>query len=342
MGEVGNAVDRNESISTLWEEVWRQPWAMQVRLVMGDALQESGDAHGELIAVQLALERLPDDDDAGGDTRELRDALEVRQTQLLKQLRARLLGKHEGHVTWRAGFIDTATVHDVARLSTLIECRAAWVIRSLRFMGNLDDFRDVIRRIDDGRAATLEEFRLGDRGEYFGCERAFKVQPLFDALPRLRHLELWCSRPDFTDVQALRLESLLIDPMLGGGAVLSSLGNANCPSLKSLTIALDDRASELPKPFLEAKGLGAIESLKLDGPFEPEAVKQVLESRVAARVTRLTVHLPDWLRWSPGDASWGDSLNRLERLDVVAPSLSAQMARQLERTHPKLKVRHSG
>ncbi len=342
MGEVSGAVDRKESISTLWEEVWRQPWAMQVRLVMGDALQESGDAHGELIAVQLALERLPDDDDAGGDTRGLRDALEVRQTQLLKQLRARLLGNHEGHVTWRAGFIDTATVHDVGRLSTLIECRAAWVIRSLRFIGSLDDFRDVIRRIDDGRAATLEEFRLGDRGEYFGCERVFKLQPLFDALPRLRHIELWCSRPDFTDVRALRLESLLIDPMGDGGAVLSSLGDANCPSLKSLTIALDDSASALPVPFLEAKGLGPIEHVKLDGPFEPEAVKQLLESRVASKVTRLTVHLPDWLRWSAHDLRWGAALDRLEQLDLIAPSLSAQAARQLERTHPRLKVRHSG
>ena len=159
------------------------------------------------------------------------------------------------------------------------------MIRCLRFVGDADDFRDVIRRIDDGRAATLEEFRLGERGEHFGCERGVRVQSLFDALPRLRHLELWRSRPDFTDVQALRLERLLVDPIWGGAAVLASLGRANCPALKSLTIALDDSATGLPRPFLDAQGLGSIERVTLDAAASGSA--QPIENPLSFRAAQI-------------------------------------------------------
>ena len=123
--------------------------------------------------------------------------------------------------------------------------------------------------------------------------------------------------------------------------MLDGLGRANCPALKSLTIALDDTSTGLPQPFLEAKGLGPIERVKLDGPFEPDAVRQLLESRVAAKVKHLTVHLPNWLRWSAADLRFGDCLDKLEGLELVAPALTAPGARQLEACHSKLRVRHS-
>ncbi len=340
MGEVGDSVGPRSSVDQLWEEVWRQPWAMQVRLVLGDALQEAGDAHGELIAVQLALERLPDDDDEGGDSREARDALEARQAQLLLRLKSRLVGRHSlEHLVWRAGFIDSATVHDVSELSSLLEARAAWAIRDLRFLGVLDDFRDLLRRLEDGRAAPLESLRLGDRGEMLGCERAFRVKALFEALPRLRHLELWSASPDFTGVTALRLEHLTVDPSFDEARVLSSLGHAHCPALKSLTLSLVDSDVGLPPALLSSKTLGPIEALTLDGPFEPEAVQRVLTSALGRRVKKLRVRVPTWLRW-PGSVDWGASLERVEAFEVLAPHWSAKAARALEASHAKLRVRH--
>ena len=96
MGEVRVEVSQKRFTEALWQEVWRQPWSMQVRSVLGDALLEAGDLHGELIHVQLALERLPDDDDESeaGDLREVRAALMAREQQLLKCLRPLLLARN--------------------------------------------------------------------------------------------------------------------------------------------------------------------------------------------------------------------------------------------------------
>lgn len=342
MGGVEKVIDPHGSVEQLWQEAWREPWAMQVRLVLGDALQLAGDAHGELIAVQLALERLPDDDDTSNNTHELRDALVQRQEQLLKRLKVQLLGRHDpGELTWRAGFIDSAVVHDLSGLSSLIECRGAWLLRCLKYRGFIDDFRDLIRRLDDGRATPLEELRVGSRGESLGCGRRFRIKPLFDALPRLRHLELWSASPDFEASIALRLEHLTIAPALEVSAVLESLGRARCPALKTLAIALIDDELKWPRALLDSSTLGPIERLRLDGPFEPQAVRQLMRSRLAAQVTQLSIRLPSWLRW-PAQFEWGDALDKIYQLELVAPHFSATVGRQLERGHSKIRVRQVG
>ena len=340
MGVVGDSVSQRGSIDRLWEEVWRQPWAMQVRLVLADALQEAGDAHGELIAVQLALERLPDDDDQGGDRREVRDALELRQQQLMARLKTRLLGRHPpDSLEWRAGFIDSAIVHDLSELSSLLDARAAWALRSLQYLGVLDDFRDLVRRLDDGRAAPLEELRVGDRGELLACERRFRVQPLLEALPRLRHLELWSASPDFTGATALRLEHLTVDPSFDEAAVLSSLGHAHCPALTTLTISLVDSGVELPPALLYSKSLGPLRQVNLDGPLEPEAVRELLESPLARHLHGLLVRVPTWQRWPGEPFECGSWPSRLSKLEIIAPHWSTATARALEGADPRVRVR---
>jgi hypothetical protein len=244
-------------------------------------------------------------------------------------------------MVWRAGFIDSARASDLAQLSALVECRAAWVIRELEYLGDLDDFRDLIRRFDDGRATTLETLRFGSRGEFLGCARVFKAKALSEALPRLKHLELWCARPDFRGMNALRLEHLVVDPRSGANEVLMSLGDAKCPALKSLTLALADGPEALPQAFLQTQGLEALEHLTLDGPFETQAVGRLLKARVAAHLKTLTVRLPSWLRWSESDLRVGEAFDRLERVELICAHLSATAARRLERSHPKLKVVHA-
>ncbi len=342
MGEVGREVDPKGSISRLWEAVWRQPWAMQVRLVMGDALQEAGDAHGELMAVQLALERLPDDDDEGEDAREARDALQVRERHLLKQLRSRLLGRFQPQsATWRAGFLDEVTVHDLSALTALVDCRAAWVLRSLTYMAGLDDFHDLVRRLGDGRGATLEVLKVGGRGACLGCDRRFRAATLFEVMPRLRRLELWSQAPDFHGAIGLRLEHLIIEPSLHEASVLSSLGAAHCPALKSLTISVVESPNALPPALLNSQTLGPLEQLHLDGAFEPEAVRAVLQSPLGATLKKVSVRLPAWQRWPVGELDWRDALDRLELFELLTPHFSPADARRIERLHPIIRVRHT-
>jgi len=166
------------------------------------------------------------------------------------------------------------------------------------------------------------------------------VKPLFEALPRLRHLELWSAAPDFTGATALRLEHLTVDPCFDEVAVLSSLGRAQCPALKTLTLSLVDSGGELPAALLESTSLGPLTRVNLDGAFEVDAVRRLLESRLAKHVDSVSVRLPSWLRWPNGSLDWGSSLDRLSALEIIAPHWSPATARALERSSSRIRVRH--
>ncbi len=345
MGGLGGvATMRSRSIERLWQEVWRTPWSMQARSVLGDALQEAGNEHGELIAVQLALERLPGDDEAADTSSDdvwlVREALELRQTQLLERLRPALLGRFASKkVTWRAGFIDGATVNDVSDLTALLGCRAAWPLRVLRVLAVIDDMGDVIRRLRPGRGATLEELRLGDRGEHFGCERPFAVQPLLDELPRLRLLELWSSVPQFAKAHARSLEALTVDPLFGASDVLEGLSKLSAPALKSLTISLAETV-EWPPSLLGCEQFHSLQHLGLDGPYDAGAVSAALRSRLARSVTKVTLRLPRWVHWLERDDLSRLDLGAVREVTVIAPHLSRPAAQRIERRCPRFRVVH--
>ena len=94
----------------LLQAVLERPDALEPRTVYADLLQERGDPRGELISVQLMLERL-----ARGDPR--RTPLEEREVVLrapLEQAWRERLPDGIIHLEYRRGFVERATLHAAA------------------------------------------------------------------------------------------------------------------------------------------------------------------------------------------------------------------------------------
>jgi hypothetical protein len=188
--------DANPTIDTLLGQLENDPTD---RAVLADALGQQGDPRGELIALDLSLEREPADG----------DARTKRRTELRRELSPRLF-RHDGvPAEWGIGFIRAVTVWSRDLERTYLNL---WKHPSLRVLSELD----ASQYLPDTVPSTLRTLRL--RSILFADKLAPRalatlarlvklelenVEPFELAHPTLARLELGANDMPALDLAAL-------------------------------------------------------------------------------------------------------------------------------------------
>lgn len=246
--------------------------------VYGDWLVEQGDPLGELVAVQVALEKKPRD-----------RTLIKREEALMEEHRVTWLGNRLAHLQdegevgldWRWGFLHRVVIgrglvegHDgVKAYAEIGKCTAAKFIRELQIGALIKDDRytKIISAIaEQGVPKTLRRLEI-DSSEMSRCDLGNLVR-LYPTVSHVREIALVATEMDLGMEIPLRDTELLeisAYPLLGKH--MKSLSNASCPKLKELKLDFQNREARWLEPVsvtdfalaLDAKGLPALETLRL-------------------------------------------------------------------------------
>lgn len=298
------------SLEQAWAVVLARPEDLDARQVLADAMLEAGDAHGELIELQLARAR--------GDAR--RDDIDAREEELLTTHGAALLGDGELRrrldLRWEAGFVRAVgALGSLESLATLFHAPAGRLVRSLQAADVSAPLTQVAAALGPHAPPTLVELRLA-RSPAVVAPVA-DVAPLLRALPRLERLDVRGLLADFSAVNSAALRMLELGSFVNTEPTLTTLGTARLPALRVLQVVLSDSTPRFPGAFLAAAGFAAVESLALFGYLAPEHLAGLASSPLLARLRRLRL-VPS------AETGWGEELRRLaprylhlERLELA-------------------------
>lgn len=281
-------------------------------LVYADWLQANGNAWGELISVQHALETKPKD-----------KTLRAKEKALLRALP--LLPKDLGTVTWRRGLIDTLHVfnerdwmdeaYDVfATLQPVLELPMADGLRELRtgvirWDHNTEDVPAVLAAAAKRPfASRLERLVLGDVPRNVDMDHHVigDVRAVSKQFPRLKFLKLhsgaasW-SGPhnfEFGPLSLASLETLVIETCSMSTKRLTQVLKSSLPKLETLELwfgssdyGADVKVKHL-KPLLDGAVLPSVTDLGLrNAEFTNELATELPTAAIAKRLVRLDLSM---------------------------------------------------
>lgn len=315
-------------------------------LVYADWLQEQGDPHGELIAVQAAAKSSRD------------PALATRERELFARLRAPLtgpldlvLGEHV-ELEWRFGFITRARlgaaefcdVDGVRAFTALRGLRAARFLRELE-LNLLDpndaDYAGLLTAIRDlGAPSTLRRFTVDVKEAQISWTALGDLSRVYPAFANLEHLYLRVGAIELGAIDLPKLRSLEIVTGSLSQANVASVSEARWPELKKLVLYFGDPSyggdctvDDLDA-ILSGEAIPHVNHLALaNAIFADDIARALGHAKVVSQLR--------WLDLSKGAMSdeGGEALlanqaalQRPARIDVRQNFLSEEMCEELRRT----------
>lgn len=232
--------ERTASNEALLEEILAQPGDDSARLVYADWLAEQNDPRGELINVQVELERTKDAD------RFLE--LEARQIALLSAHGAAWVGPLAAEalqVEFRRGFVEKVTVLDAGALEPLAELFAREPVRELTFAS--------VSGLDVPRLAAAHWLERLDALALRAGQREVGLGPdEVGALLESRHLR---------GLSTLALRGHRLADV--GALVLAANVPWALPHLKALFVERDEVSEVGAQGLASTKWVGGLETLSL-------------------------------------------------------------------------------
>ncbi|MFZ5442733.1 MAG: hypothetical protein ACOZQL_22175 [Myxococcota bacterium] len=308
-------------LDAAWSALLASPDDDAALRVLGDALLDAGDPHGELIQLQLA----PDVD------RELVDRHVATHA-------ARLLGDERRLLAWSLsfarGFVFAAgPLIEPAELDALLGLPIAKLLRRLR----LEEVSpQLVERLLAHAPAALEELWLVGAASTRqpGAESTGQpIAPLLATLPHLETLLLQGLRPDFTDARSARLELLFLDAQAG----VRGLESARLEALRELTVTLPFRQLELPLALLAGEVTPKLRHLSVGGALWPTQLQELAGSALLRQLEVLTLSVGPETGWYPVLLQNPERFAHLQRIhlrrDRHHPDWVATLKELLPRVH---------
>jgi hypothetical protein len=269
-------------LAAAWAAVLAAPDDDAALGVLGDALLDAGDPHGELIQLQ----------------RSARPARELVDRHVATHAVA-LLGDEARLISWAPtfalGFLFAAgPLADAAELDALLGLPVGRLVRRLR----LEQLTPaMLERLEARAPVALEELWLSGSATIRGGDRpqALTLGPLLARLPRLATLLVQAERPDFTGAQSASLRSLFVDLQAGA----EGLETARFEQLGELTLTLPFRQLELPPPILSGALAPALRQLAIGGALWPSQLQALAASQVLRGLEALTLTVEPGTGWYP-------------------------------------------
>jgi hypothetical protein len=283
-------------------ELEANPDNAELLAIAGDQLMAQGDARGELITVQLALAKAsrrlpsrdrssdPEDDDAEAELDErdaaaMTDQLARRFEELSMQLAVGPLDRGDRAI-WGVGFVRRIELREKTA-TRLAELAPLWAHPSMRIVAELQlSFSvvgDAAGMVELARVIrpTLRKLELG----HWADSVIDHLQPMLDALPRLRSFELTGKLR--SRIAHPALESIKLAPYAYRGELANALiaiTGDGLPSLREL--AFEGRA-----PSMGYRGTFGVdrEPVEIEGDDTDAIVQQLVAQGVLARLERLTM-----------------------------------------------------
>ena len=287
-------------------------------LVYGDWLAEAGDARGELVQVQLALERAGGRRGNGKPPRPDTAAAELteRERALLLAHAVEWAGPIATcaavELVWRRGFVDAVLIdHDqlsaeidkAALLTELLTRPAGRLVRSLSSRGfdrcNFDDLPPVLAATRPPLRELIVDLQWSGHIDMHGyAPELGDFGPLWRALPRLEKLTLVGSSHtlELGDIDAPQLRHFEAHTPYGlESGCIESITRARWPALETLEVRrCDDRDDELLRRLCDAVDLPRLQHLGLpEGSFSDAICDRVARSKLLPQLTTLELGVWD-------------------------------------------------
>jgi uncharacterized protein (TIGR02996 family) len=322
-------------------------------LALSGWLLAHGHPAGELIAVQCALEKAPDD-----------ARLKARETQLLKTHRAKLIGPiltkwaKRVELSWRRGFIRHARLA-VGTGMAKTGVRPAQMVHALfqqpwcRALHRLDFDKMMVKRRNDyrgaieavlqtGRHPTIRTFAIGHMPPIVHCSsrsttKVGSLKGLSACLPNLTTLYVRGGGLDFGEMGTFEhLDKLVIDTDHVtqkhledlSGALLIGLNELYIHSGTICQIPVDDLLH-----FFDQSHLRQLRRVRFSGGFSTDRVMDALtRSSIIGGLESLDLH--NGLVGDKGAVALkaaAGQMARLQKLDLTNNSVSSQVKRDLKK-----------
>ena len=223
--------------------LYEQPDSSELFLVYADHLQQQGDPLGELISLHYALSQTTDHDRLVG----LRQAYEQASTRHASLLPKELSQHLE--LTLRFGVVYSAWIHQngtecplgtaTEQLAKLLEAPCSRFLCALRMeLANEDQPDPYVTLAAAAQLETLRQLEVNDqRTTVF--RRGELIDPLWDAAPRLEHLQLRGQCPQAHNLNHANLTKLELTTHTMTGELLECLLEHELPKLKELCLHLN-------------------------------------------------------------------------------------------------------
>jgi len=193
--------------------------------VLGDYLQQQGDPRGEIIALELA-----------GLDREARDR-RAAHPALTPDVPA-------SHMTWRHGFVHTASV-DAAAVATLLahpSCRFL-ITLAIDVLEDSDDLETAVASLADRPRGALRELELSRRPPPQSTARpgatrvdAIELDRLWPAVRSLQRLRVRHDRATFRTIDLPALTALGVELRYHAASAVDAIAAASWPALERLEL----------------------------------------------------------------------------------------------------------
>lgn len=334
--------------------IFADPDAREGYAVYADWLQSQDDPRGELIAVQLAREDRPTDED-----------LIAREAELFVTYRDEWLGSLGGTwpyreltFTWRRGFIHKAVVPtSYQSIDAAVACNELFPLPAARFLRELEvgvavsygageEDTSVLEALRDHPPRVLRKLVLTAFDHQLSWSGVGDVSIANPALQSVEELEIVSGLMALGRIDAPRLRSLRLETGGLRSHVLASIASAKWPELETLIIYLgtqDYGGSCTVKdtwPILEGKNLGGVTTLALcNGTFGDELAARVIHAKILPQLEHL-----DLSKGTMGTdgarllISARKRLAHLESIDLSQNYIPAAICEQLSHALPQANV----
>jgi uncharacterized protein (TIGR02996 family) len=317
-------------------------------LVYGDWLQAHGDPRGQLIAVQAALLKKPDDEKL---KRQEKDLLTEHQADFLGELPELAEFDEDVALTWRLGFLRDVSIggEEYSDIDAEGACRILFGLASAKFLRSLSilvfgtedgnpDYGPLIKALAKlDLPPTLRSLKFSVEDFQISWSDLGDLAPLYPKLARLEELAIKMGKMDLGDMKLPGLVSLEI---ITGGltkANLRSVAKASWPRLEKLVLYFgteeyggDCGAGDLAA-LLEGKNLGQLRHLGLsNAEFADELAAAVPAAKILGQL-----HTLDLSKGAMTDEganallAQAEALKHLKRLDLSQNYLSDEVAARL-------------
>ena len=316
--------------------------------IYADWLTERGDPRGELIALQVALEKPGASPELQGRAAEL---VEKHRTAWLGDLPAGGFS-----CTWRRGFLDAVTLGDdqsaeidhAELYATLRALPAAIALRGLTFGAFSDDVGQpsweggTKALLEHGVPPTLRRLAY-DRGSFWDISwtQLGALEPVYALVPRLEELYLEIGHMDLGRIDLPSLRSFEVRTGGFTRANMRSVLEARWPSLERLVLCFGDQEDYGAEcdlddvlPLLEGRGLDRVVDLGIcNAGFANDVVPRLVGSPMLRKLRRLDLSLGT-LSDEGAEAllEHAAAFRHLENLDVSGAYVSEEMVERLRAT----------
>jgi uncharacterized protein (TIGR02996 family) len=330
--------------------ILKDPDNVEGYLIYADWLQTQGDPRGELMAVQAALLKTPDD-----------AKLKLREKELIALHSEALLGdlseEEDFHPTWKLGGLHAVTISDpeeeyielesdaaAEMVTKLCKLPAARLLRELT-VGVLNDedgqpsHAPILSALAEAKVpAALRALRLSCGGYQISWTSLGDLGPIYAKVPRLEELSIKIGSMDLGAIDLPELRSFEV--VTGGFSKknLASVTKARWPKLEKLVLyfGVDDYGGDCEaddlKALLEGKNMPALRSLALsNAPFADEIAAMLPKAKVVKQLRRLD--LSKGMLTDAGAAHLvdnADAFKHLEELDVSENYLTSDAIGRLQ------------